>query len=211
MDTIPISVVMGPGLVALLLLLLFTYLYEQSRHQYFRAWQLGWAAYTLHYAADSWVVFRAPSALISIFSSLLLTAMALCIFVSTRLMGRKRFSLRWYDVALGVGGIGLAIWNLRAQTVGGVFHPESLSNPHLPLDIGLGVVLLVLLFLFLSLRPSQEFISLHILGGFTGVVGCADGFRRLAQSISRHVRTRRAFSRADPADAVGHCDGDGAV
>ena len=44
MDTIPISVVMGPGLVAVLLLLLFTYLYEQSRHQYFRAWQLGWAA-----------------------------------------------------------------------------------------------------------------------------------------------------------------------
>src|SRR5579872_1913696 len=148
MDTIPISVVMGPGLVAVLLLLLFTYLYEQSRHQYFRAWQLGWAAYTLHYAADSWVLFRAPSASVSFLSSLLLTAMALCIFVSTRLMGRKRFSLRWYDVALGVGGIGLAIWNLRAQTVGGVFHPESPSNPHLPLDIGLGVVLLYCSFYF---------------------------------------------------------------
>jgi GAF domain-containing protein len=148
MDTIPITVVMGPGLVALLLLLLFTYLYEQSRHQYFRAWQLGWAAYTLHYAADSWVVFRAPSALVSLFSSLLLTAMALCIFVSTRLMGRKRFNVRWYDVALGVGGIGLAIWNLRAQTVGGVFHLESLSNQHLPLDIGLGVVLLYCSFYF---------------------------------------------------------------
>jgi diguanylate cyclase (GGDEF)-like protein len=148
MDTIPITVVMGPGLVALLLLLLFTYLYEQSRHQYFRAWQLGWAAYTLHYAVDSWVVFRPPSALVSFFSSLLLTAMALCIFVSTRLMGRQKFRWRWYDLALGAGGIALAVWNLRAQTFGGVFHPESLSNPHLPLDIGLGVVLLYCSFYF---------------------------------------------------------------
>src|ERR1700733_7807346 len=133
MDTIPITVVMGPGLVALLLLLLFSYLYEQSRHQYFRAWQLGWAAYTLHYAADSWVVFRPPSALVSFFSSLLLTAMALCIFVSTRLMGRQKFRWRWYDLAIGVGGIALAVGSLRAQTVGGVFHLGSLSNPHLPL------------------------------------------------------------------------------
>src|ERR1700722_2386684 len=148
METIPITVVMGPGLVALLLLLLFTYLYEQSRHQYFRAWQLGWAAYTLHYAVDSWVVFRPSSALISFVGSSLLTAMALCIFVSTRLMGRKKFRVQWYDVALGVGGIGLAVWNLRAQTVAGVFHPESLSNPHLPLDIGLGVGLLYCSFYF---------------------------------------------------------------
>ncbi len=148
MDTIPITVVMGPGLVALLLLLLFTYLYEQSRHQYFRAWQLGWAAYTLHYAADSWVVFRPPSALVSLLSSLLLTAMALCIFVSTRLMGRQKFRWRWYDLAIAAGGIALAVGNLRTQTVGGVFHLGSLSNPHLPLDIGLGVVLLYCSFYF---------------------------------------------------------------
>ena len=60
MDSLAISVVVVPGLVALLLFLLFTYLYEQSRHQYFRAWQLGWAAYTLHYGLDAWVAFRQP-------------------------------------------------------------------------------------------------------------------------------------------------------
>src|SRR3984893_7139054 len=146
MESIPLTVVMGPGLVALLLFLLFTYLYEQSRHQYFRAWQLGWGAYTLHYALDAWVVFRAPSALVSFLSSLLLMAMALCIFVSTRLMGGQKFRLRWYDVAVGVGGIALAVWNLRAQIVGGAFRPETL--PHLPLDVGLGVVLLYCSFYF---------------------------------------------------------------
>jgi len=148
MDSIAITVVIVPGLVALLLFLLFTYLYEQSRHQYFRAWQLGWAAYTLHYALDAWVAFRRPSALISFFSSLLLMAMALCIFVSTRLMGRQKFRLRWYDVAVGVGGIALAGWNLRAQIVGAVFPRQTLPNPHLPLDVGLGVVLLYCSFYF---------------------------------------------------------------
>jgi diguanylate cyclase (GGDEF)-like protein len=148
MDSLAITLVMGPGLVALLLFLLFTYLYEQSRHQYFRAWQLGWAAYTLHYALDAWVAFRQPSALVSFFSSLLLMAMALCIFISTRLMGRKKFRLQWYDVAVGLGGIALAGWNLRAQIVGGVSPGGTLPNLHLPLDVGLGVVLLYCSFYF---------------------------------------------------------------
>jgi len=148
MDSLAISVVVVPGLVALLLFLLFTYLYEQSRHQYFRAWQLGWAAYTLHYGLDAWVAFRQPSAAVSFFSSLLLMTMALCIFVSTRLMARQKFRLRWYDVVVAVGGVALAAWNLRAQMVGGVFRPGTIPNPHLPLDVGLGVVLFYCSFYF---------------------------------------------------------------
>src|SRR5580704_7211178 len=136
----PISVFILPGLVALLMFLLFTYLYEQSRHQYFRAWQLGWAAYTLHYALDAWVASRQTSSVVSFLSSLLLMAMALCIFVSTRLMGRQKFVWRWYDVAVGGGGIALAWWNLQVR--------PDMSNPHLPLDIGLGVVLLYCSFYF---------------------------------------------------------------
>ena len=75
-------------------------------------------------------------------------AMALCIFVSTRLMARQKFRLRWYDVAVAVGGVALAGWNLRAQMVGGVFRPDTIPNPHLPLDVGLGVVLLYCSFYF---------------------------------------------------------------
>src|SRR5579863_6267391 len=148
MDSIAITAVVVPGLVSLLLFLLFTYLYEQSRHQYFRAWQLGWAAYTLHYALDAWVALRRPSLVVSFFSSLLLMAMALCIFVSTRLMMRQKFRVQWYDIVVGVGGVALAWWNLREQIVGGVFRPEASANPHLPLDVGLGVVLLYCSFYF---------------------------------------------------------------
>src|SRR5437763_15369043 len=88
-----------PGIVALLLFLVFTYLYEQSRQSYFRAWQLGWAAYTLHYALDAWIAFRGPSPAVVFLGSLLLITMSLCIFVSTRVM-RRRFQVRWYDFAL---------------------------------------------------------------------------------------------------------------
>ena len=37
-----------PGIVSVLLFLVFTYLHEQSRLPYFRAWQLAWAFYSLH-------------------------------------------------------------------------------------------------------------------------------------------------------------------
>ena len=164
MDSIAISVVIVPGVVALLLFLLFTYLYEQSRHQYFRAWQLGWAAYTLHYALDAWVAFRRPSVVVSLFSSLLLMTMALCIFISTRLMNRQKFRLRWYDVVVGVGGVALAWWNLRDQIVGGVFHPDGAPNPHLPLDVGLGVVLLYCSFYFYRYAHRKNSLAFTFLG-----------------------------------------------
>src|SRR5580692_1717974 len=151
-STTPISVFILPGLVALLMFLLFTYLYEQSRHQYFRAWQLGWAAYTLHYALDAWVASRQPLPVVSFLSSLLLMAMALCIFVSTRLMGRQKFVLRWYDVAVGAGGIALAWWNLQVR--------PDISNPHQPLDIGLGVVLLYCSFYFYRYAHRKNSLAL---------------------------------------------------
>src|SRR5437870_8007672 len=90
MNSVSISMIIVPGFVALLLFLVFTYLYEQSRQDYFRAWQLGWAAYTLHYALDGWSAYRHPSAPMFLIASLLLVLMALCIFISTRLM-RERF------------------------------------------------------------------------------------------------------------------------
>src|SRR5579862_722453 len=147
MTSIAISMVIVPGIVALLLFLLFTYLYEQSRQQYFRAWQFAWAFYTAHYCLDAWDALHQPSAVISFSGSLLLVAMTICIFVSTRLM-REKFKFQWGDVALGFAGIGLAWWNLQAQIKQGTFHPDSSVTPHLPLDVGMGIVLLYCSFYF---------------------------------------------------------------
>src|SRR5438876_9977830 len=98
MNSVTISMVVVPAVVALLLFLVFTYLYEQTRQDYFRAWQLGWGAYTLHYVLDAWGVFRNPSAVISLLAALLLVALALCLFVSTPLM-RGGIALRRCDVS----------------------------------------------------------------------------------------------------------------
>ena len=107
MHSVATGLVLIPGAVALLVFLVFTYLYEQNRHTYFRAWQLAWAAYTLHYALKAVEYFQGPSALLFFLSSLMLVAMAICIFVSTRLM-KEPFQLKWYDVALTVAGVLLA-------------------------------------------------------------------------------------------------------
>src|SRR5579862_1762796 len=123
MTSIAISMVIVPGIVALLLFLLFTYLYEQSRQQYFRAWQFAWAFYTAHYCLDAWDALHEPSAAIAFSGSLLLVAMTICILVSTRLM-REKFTFKWSDLAFGFAGIGLAWWNLQAQIKGGTFRPD---------------------------------------------------------------------------------------
>src|SRR6266853_838379 len=148
MNSVAAGLVLIPGAVALLVLLVFTYLYEQNRHTYFRAWQLAWAAYTLHYALKAVEYFQGPSALLSLLSSLLLVAMAICIFVSTRLM-KEPFQLKWYDVALTVTGVLLAYVSLRAHMASGVFSEKATPPPiYLQLEIGLAATLLYCSFHF---------------------------------------------------------------
>src|SRR5215467_13500354 len=121
MGSLFISVVVVPGVVALLLFFVFTYLYEQSRQRYFRAWQMGWAAYTLHYLIDGWNTFRQPSAIIGFLASLLLMVMAYCIYLSTRVM-RGKFLLRWYDIGVALAALSLVLWNVREHIVDGVYQ-----------------------------------------------------------------------------------------
>jgi diguanylate cyclase (GGDEF)-like protein len=140
MNSVVISMVVIPGVVSLLLFLVFTYLYEQSRQAYFRAWQFAWAAYTLHYVLDAFSFYRAPSPLAFFASSLFLVAMALCIFVSTRLM-RGHSQFMWYDAVLAVAGVVLAWVNFEAHISGGVFQATA-QQPAMALDIGIAAVLL---------------------------------------------------------------------
>jgi diguanylate cyclase (GGDEF)-like protein len=141
MNSVATGLVLIPGVVALLVLLVFTYLYEQNRHSYFRAWQLAWAAYTLHYGLKAVEHFYRPSPLLFFLSSLLLVGMAMCIFVSTRLM-KEPFQLKWYDIALTVAGVLLASISLRAHIASGVFSENATPPPvYLQLEIGLAIML----------------------------------------------------------------------
>ena len=135
MNSVVITSVLIPGFVSGLLFLVFTYLYEQSRQQYFRAWQFAWAAYSLHYIFDYF-----PSSSVAFFvSELFLVAMALCIFVSTRMM-RGPSQFRWYDATVGAVGVILALLTLRGHIVNGAFRPDA--QPAIRLGLGLAVILL---------------------------------------------------------------------
>jgi diguanylate cyclase (GGDEF)-like protein len=162
MNSVATSLVIIPGIVALLLFLIFTYLYEQSRAPYFRAWQIGWAAYCLHYATDAWIYYRGSSALAFLLGSLLMVGMALSIFVSTRLM-KERFRLRWYDVAVGAAGSLLALWNLKLHFVAGSFRPEASPPPHLSLELGLAVILLYSSFQFYRYAHQKGSLAFNLL------------------------------------------------
>src|SRR5258708_6155580 len=148
MNTIVISTVVLPGVIALLLFLVFAYLHEQSRQAYFRAWQLAWAAYTLHFALDAGLSVWERSVLVSFVAGLLLVVMALCILVSTRLTRRltsserkEAFRLRWYEIVVAIAGSLLVFWNLKQPLFHGIFPPEIIPETHLRLEIGLALVL----------------------------------------------------------------------
>jgi len=72
--------------------------------------------------------------------------MTLCIFVSTRLM-REKYRIQWYEIALGVMGMVLAGMNLPAEMSAAGLRPIT-AGFHLPLDIGISVVLLYCSFSF---------------------------------------------------------------
>ena len=162
MNNVATSLVLIPGAVALLVFLVFTYLYEQSRQSYFRAWQMAWAAYTLHYALEALGYFRGPWAPAFFLSSLLLAAMAICIFVSTRLM-KEPFRLKWYDVVLMITGVGLAYSNLHAHMAGGAFNEHVIPPWYDRLEVGLAAVLLYSSFHFYRYAFRKNSLAFRLL------------------------------------------------
>jgi diguanylate cyclase (GGDEF)-like protein len=118
MNSIATSIVIIPGVVAVLLCLLFSYLYEQSRQAYFRAWQIAWACYSFHYALAALRYYRPPALAAFFLSALFSVTMAVSIFVSTRLT-RASFRLRWYDWAVAVAGVAAACIDLKSLLANG--------------------------------------------------------------------------------------------
>ena len=124
MNSIATSIVIIPGVVALLLCLLFTYLHQQSRQAYFRAWQIAWACYSIHYALDALRYFHPPATVAFFASSLFSVAMAVSIFVSTRLT-RASFRFRWYDWALAIAGVAAADFDSRTYLLTGAISARE--------------------------------------------------------------------------------------
>jgi len=172
MSGITISTVIVPGVMALLLALVFGYLYEQSRQSYFRAWQLSWVAYALHFGVMSWAIYRGSAAWTTLAAELLLLAAVLCIFVSTRLL-RGKLRLRWYDGLLALIGAVLALWNVRDLLLARWLKHALLPGFNLRLVVVLAGLLLYSSFYFYrqtQLRNSLSFTLLSLSLAFWGVL-----------------------------------------
>ena len=163
MSSLGINLVVVAGVVALILFLVFSYLYEQSRQGYFRAWQVGWAAYTVHYALDAYNALYAPSRLVAFGSALMLVVMALCIFLSTRLM-KGSFHLHWYDPVLAIAGAALAYWDVRSQ-----ISPFPAAHTNRGLEIGLAIVLLYSSGYFYWYAQRKNSLAFKLLAGSLAV------------------------------------------
>ncbi len=179
MNHVTTGLVIIPGAVALLVFLVFTYLYEQNRQSYFRAWQLAWAAYTLHYAIEALEYFQGASAILFFISNLLLVAMTLAIFLSTRLM-KERYEPKWYDSAVALCGIGLTYVNLRAHLVNGVFTEKAIL-PWYRLELGMGVVMLFCSFQFYHHAFRKNSIAFRMLAFSLALWGTLMGLGQARQ------------------------------
>ena len=162
MERVLAGIVMVPGVVALLLFLVFTYLYEQSRAAYFRAWQLGWAAYCIHYALLAISFYEQPWSVLFIVSRLLLVAMAMCIAASTRLI-RGEFHWHWSDTAIAVGGAAVTLWSYLSFRASGNFRMDVQPLPHLRVELGVAAVLLYSALRFYQYARKQDSLGFRLL------------------------------------------------
>ncbi len=182
MNSVVITTVIIPLIVSVLLFLVFYYLYEQSRQPYFRAWQWAWAFYSLHYVRDTF-----PSSPAAFFvGELFLVAMALCIFVSTRLM-RGSARLRWYDAAVAAAGVALASLTLYGHMVNGVFRPDA--RPFLQLGVGLAVILLYCSAVFYVNGHKRGSLAFQVLAGSLALWAALMGVGQLQNSLGENFGT----------------------
>jgi len=173
-----------PGAVALLVLLVFTYLYEQSRQGYFRAWQAAWAAYTVHYAIEATIYFRSPSPALFFISSMLLVVVAMSIFISTRLT-KGPFQLQWYDITLTGAGMLLAYVSLRAHMAGGVFNITGGQLPiYLRLDTALAAILFYSSFHYYRYGFRRDSVAFRTLAFSLALWGALMGAGQFRQGFS---------------------------
>lgn len=103
------SILLVQGSSALLLFLVFHYLYVEVRERYFFAWQIAWGLLAVHSLCELLTQPQTTWIWPAYFGSKITLAMlAICLYVSTRWI-REDFSRRWLDAVL----VGVAVvWSV---------------------------------------------------------------------------------------------------
>src|SRR5689334_8552306 len=161
MPSILIGAVAVPGIFALLLFCVFTYIYRQTPQPYFRAWQLGWAAYCLEYALLAWLYYGNGGVVAWVGAKVLFCTIAMCLLISTRLIENKEFHFEWTDLV--VSGLLLAVVgeSLRAHLRGGEFRLDQ--YPQLEVDVAIAAVVLYCAWRFFRAARNNDSVGLKLL------------------------------------------------
>ena len=162
MDSIIIGIIVVPGITAFLLLLIFSYLYQQSRETYFRAWQLGWASLTLYYAAIGLMFPEGGTLGLFTAAKLLQLFTVLAILVSTRLTDGERFKPVWYDWVFGGTGLAFIGYVIYHHWHNGHFE-FTYEDGHLEIEVLLAVILAVAAIRFYRLGRQRDFLGFRLI------------------------------------------------
>ena len=133
-----------------------------------------------HIRCTTYLDYFPESSVAFFISELFLVAMALCIFVSTRMM-RGPAQPRWYDAALGGTGVVLALLTLRGHIVSGVFRTNA--QPAIRLGLGLAIVLLYCSLVFLLNGHKRRSLAFQVLAIALALWGVLMGVGQLQNPV----------------------------
>ena len=161
MQSVLIGAVAVPGFFALLQFCVFTYLYRQTPQTYFRAWQMAWAAYCMEYALLAWFYYGSGGAGAWLGSRVCFCAVAICLVISTRLIEKDEFRLRWPDFALSAVLLATVVASFRAHMRGGQFNVSARSA--LEVESVIGLVVLYCAWSFYRAARTKDSLGLKLL------------------------------------------------
>lgn len=162
MDSVLVGIVVVPAITALLLLLVFTYIYQQTRETYFRTWQLAWAAYCAYYGLLALQFSGTPRVSLFLLGKSFQIATALLVFISSRLIDGEEYRFRWYDVAIFAFGMVYALVDLKAHYgASGLFM--GMPRRHVELEVLIAALLAYTAIRFYRAGRQRDFISYRLL------------------------------------------------
>ncbi|MGZ4788660.1 MAG: diguanylate cyclase, partial [Terriglobales bacterium] len=162
MDSIIIGIIVVPGITAFLLLLIFTYLFQQSREAYFRAWQLGWASLTAYYAAIGVMYQGTGGGILFLAAKLLQLFTVLAIFASTELTDGERLKPKWYEWLTGAVGLGFIAYVVKHHWHNGAFE-LAYEDGHWELEVFLAALLVWSAIRFYRLGRQRDFLGFRLI------------------------------------------------
>jgi diguanylate cyclase (GGDEF)-like protein len=161
MNDVLVGMVLVPGVFALLLFLVFSYLYEQTRETYFRAWQIGWGAYCVQYVLLGLYFSHHAAAAAFLLARLLLVGTGLCIFVSRRLL-HEPFRVYRHDLGLAAAGVALALWDLGAHFARAALQGRQ-PPFHVEVEIGVAALLVFTALRFYRVARPRDSVGFRLL------------------------------------------------